>query len=63
MPGKTRYAEYRKSQTTIWVSKPARTFLTREKKVPSEPTSDVVDRLLRELRKYRKSAPAKARRG
>ena len=54
MPTADRYARYREDQTTIWVSKTAAAFLTRERSAPSEGVAAVLDRLLSELRKLRR---------
>jgi hypothetical protein len=59
MPNRARYARYREDQTTIWVSKRAQAFLTRERLTPRESSASVVDRLLRELRSYRRARAAK----
>lgn len=55
MPSAERYAKYREDQTTIWVSKSAAAFLTRERE-EGESTAAVVDRLLKELRARRRRA-------
>jgi hypothetical protein len=60
MPTADRYARYREDQTTIWVSKTAAAFLTRERTAPSEGVAAVLDRLLGELRKLRRGAGAPA---
>lgn len=54
MPSRERYARYRADQTTIWVSKAAAAFLTKERGASGESTAAVVDRLLRELRACRR---------
>lgn len=60
MPSAERYARYREDQTTIWVSKTAAAFLAREREGASEGTAAVLDRLLTELRRLRRGAPASA---
>lgn len=60
MPNADRYAKYREDQTTIWVSKAAAAFLTRERQ-DGESTAAVVDRLLRELRAQRRRGSARRR--
>jgi hypothetical protein len=57
MPTAERYARYREAQTTIWVSKTASAFLARERTEAREGTAAVLDRLLTELRRLRRSAP------
>lgn len=62
MPTLARYRKYRKDQTTIWISKSARTFFDRERDRAGEGTAQVVDRLIRELRSRRKTrAPKRGR--
>jgi hypothetical protein len=61
MPNRERYARYREDQTTIWVSKAARAFLTREKVAANESSASVFDRLLRELRQCRRAQRPKRR--
>ena len=58
MPTADRYARYREDQTTIWVSKNAAAFLTRERGAPSEGVAAVLDRLLNELKKLRRGSGA-----
>ena len=60
MPTADRYARYREDQTTIWVSKNAAAFLTRERGAPSEGVAAVLDRLLNELKKLRRGGAAGA---
>ena len=60
MPTADRYARYRADQTTIWVSKTAAAFLSRERTAPSEGVAAVLDRLLSELRKLRRGTSAAA---
>jgi hypothetical protein len=57
MPTAERYARYREAQTTIWVSKTASAFLSRERTEAREGTAAVLDRLITELRRLRRSAP------
>ena len=61
MPTASQYARYRADRTTIWVSKAAAAFLSRERETPRESAGSVLDRLLRELRRNRRAegdAPA-----
>ena len=61
MPTASQYARYRADRTTIWVSKAAAAFLSRERETPRESAGAVLDRLLRELRRTRRDggdAPA-----
>lgn len=55
MPNAEKYARYRADQTTIWVSKTAAGFLTREKERPGEGAGAVLDRLIGELRRLRRA--------
>jgi hypothetical protein len=55
MPNAEKYARYRADQTTIWVSKTAAGFLSREKERPGEGAGAVLDRLLGELRRLRRA--------
>lgn len=57
MPTAARYRKYRKDQTTIWISKNAQDFLSRERLVPGESVGRVLDRMLVELRRLRRNAP------
>jgi hypothetical protein len=60
MPSAERYARDRADQTTIWVSKTAAAFLTREREEPTERAGAVLDRLLTELRRLRRAQRAAA---
>jgi hypothetical protein len=65
MPTAERYSRYREDQTTIWVSKSAADFLGRERQSPGEGAAAVLDRVLNEYKRMRRSsgggaAPAKA---
>jgi hypothetical protein len=56
MPTAERYSRYREDQTTIWVSKSAADFLSRERSSPGEGAAAVLDRVLNEYRKMRRSS-------
>ena len=56
MPTSERYSRYREDQTTIWVSKTAADFLAREKGAPGEGAAAVLDRVLNEYKKMRRSS-------
>jgi hypothetical protein len=56
MPTAERYSRYREDQTTIWVSKTAADFLSRERGSPGEGAAAVLDRVLNEYRKLRRSS-------
>ena len=56
MPTAERYSRYREDQTTIWVSKTAADFLSRERSSPGEGAAAVLDRVLNEYRKLRRSS-------
>ena len=56
MPTSERYSRYREDQTTIWVSKSAADFLAREKGAPGEGAAAVLDRVLNEYKKMRRSS-------
>jgi hypothetical protein len=56
MPTAERYSRYREDQTTIWVSKTAADFLSRERSSPGEGAAAVLDRVLNEYRKMRRSS-------
>lgn len=56
MPTTERYSRYRADQTTIWVSKTAADFLSREKNTPGEGAAAVLDRVLNEYKKLRRSS-------
>jgi hypothetical protein len=56
MPTAERYSRYREDQTTIWVSKTAAEFLSRERSSPGEGAAAVLDRVLNEYRKMRRSS-------
>ena len=62
MPTAARYRKYRKDQTTIWISKNAQNFLSRERLVPGESVGRVLDRMLVELRRLRRNGAKKGRR-
>jgi hypothetical protein len=55
MPTASQYARYRQDRTTIWVSKAAHVFLSRERDRPEEGVGVVLDRLLKELRQLRRA--------
>ena len=55
MPTAERYSRYREDQTTIWVSKTAADFLSRERNSPGEGAAAVLDRVLNEYRKLRRA--------
>lgn len=55
MPDRERYQRQSGETTTIWITKAAREFLTRERD-EDESTTKVFDRLLRELRRFRRQA-------
>ena len=56
MPTADRYARYREDQTTVWISKSAADFLSRERSSPGEGAAAVLDRVLNEYRKMRRSS-------
>ena len=56
MPTAAQYARYRQDRTTIWVSKSAFAFLSREREHPTESVGTVLDRLLTELRRTRRGS-------
>jgi hypothetical protein len=58
MPDRKRYDRYRATQTTIWISKKAQAFITRERD-GGDSTADVVDRLVREVKAARARSPKK----
>lgn len=58
MPTAAQYARYRQDRTTIWVSKSAFSFLSREREHPTESVGAVLDRLLTELRRTRRGGSA-----
>jgi hypothetical protein len=60
MPTASQYARYRQDRTTIWVSKSAFSFLSREREHPTESVGTVLDRLLTELRRTRRGASGSA---
>ena len=55
MPTAERYSRYRADQTTIWVSKNAADFLSRERQSPGEGASAVLDRVISEYRRNRRA--------
>ena len=58
MPTADRYARYREDQTTVWISKRAAAFITKERATEGEGTAAVLDRLLTELRSLRRASAA-----
>jgi hypothetical protein len=56
MPTAERYSRYREDQTTIWVSKTAADFLSRERSSPGEGAAAVLDRVLNEYKKMRRGS-------
>jgi hypothetical protein len=56
MPTAERYSRYREDQTTIWVSKTAADYLSRERSTPGEGASAVLDRILNEYKKNRRAS-------
>jgi len=56
MPTAERYSRYREDQTTIWVSKSAADFLSRERSSPGEGAAAVLDRVINEYRKMRRTS-------
>jgi len=56
MPTAERYSRYREDQTTIWVSKTAAEFLSRERSSPGEGAAAVLDRVINEYRKMRRAS-------
>jgi hypothetical protein len=56
MPTSERYSRYREDQTTIWVSKSAAEFLSRERNTPGEGAAAVLDRVLNENKRMRKAS-------
>src|SRR4051794_35898881 len=55
MPTADRYARYREDQTTVWISKSAADFLSRERTSPGEGAAGVLDRVLNEYKKLRRA--------
>jgi len=58
MPTADRYARYREDQTTVWISKRAATFISKERTTDAEGSAAILDRLLIELRSLRKASAA-----
>lgn len=56
MPTSAQYARYRADRTTIWVSKTAAALLARERTHVQESVGVVLDRLLKELKRFRGGA-------
>lgn len=55
MPNRERYQRKSGEETTIWITKAAKETLDRERE-DGESTVTVIDRLLRELRRFRRQA-------
>ena len=56
MPTAERYTRYREDQTTIWVSKTAADFLSRERNSPGEGAAAVLDRIIADYKKNRRAS-------
>lgn len=55
MPSADRYTRYRADQTTIWVSKTAADYLSRERE-PGESSAGALDRMINEVRRTRRAS-------